>query len=183
MIDGMAPTGAAWGVATTGILGWIARIAAVVTGVALLVVTCVISIPVLLLAWPAHVIRRRIGRPLGWMGSWLTTVTAAAVLVGVLLVVFVLQRTRTGMTEWHDIVDAANRANANPPPPPSWLRYLPGAAAGYRATPSTGFSAAGAIFGLVIMAELFGAILGSLAWAGAWLIASGWTGRFALVPE
>jgi hypothetical protein len=170
-------------VATTGILGWIARIAAVVSGVAVLLLTCVLSIPALLLAYPVHVIRRRAGKPLGWMGSWLTTVIAASVLMGVVLVVIMLQHTKSGTTEWHEMMALQNRPDPGPPPPPpSWLRYVPGAAAGYH-TPTKGATQAGMILGFVMLVEIIGGILGSLTWGATWLLVSGWTGRFAFVPE
>jgi hypothetical protein len=167
-------------VATTGILGKIARIAAVAIGVALLLVTCVVSIPVLLLAWPAHAIRKRMGRPLTWIGSLITTVVVAAVLMGALIAFGMLQRTPAGVTGWHEVITASQPTQEAPLP--HWLRYFPGATAGYHPH-STRFYATGAVFGFAMFAEFLGAVIGSFVWGAAWLVVSGWTGRIAFVPE
>lgn len=169
--------------ATTGILGWIARIVAVVLGVAFLLVTCVVSIPILLLAGPAHYIRRRMKRPLTWIGSWITAVIATSLLVGAFFAYVMLRHDdKTGSTVWHDIMVTANQPKPNPPPPPRWLRYVPGAAAGYRPL-TPGFSATILLVTFAIFAEMMGAFIGSLVWGAAWLVVSGWTGRLAGVPR
>jgi hypothetical protein len=119
-------------VAATGILGWIARISAIIVGVVFLLVTCVVSIPVLLLAALPHVIRRRLKRPLTWVGSLITTVIATSIFVGVFFAYALLRHyDKTGSSAWHEMVVTANQPT-KPPPPPPWLRYIPGAAAGYR---------------------------------------------------
>jgi hypothetical protein len=184
MIDGMAPTGAVWGVATTGILGWIARIAAIVVGVAVLLVTCVVSIPSLLLAAPAHIIRRRMRRPLTWIGSWIATVIAASVLVGGFFAwALVRHNDKTGTSAWHEIMTTASQPTPNPPPPPRFLRYFPGATIGYNRSLGPGFGATVMVMSLAIAAEMFGAMIGSFIWGSAWLVVSGWTGRLAGVPR
>jgi hypothetical protein len=168
--------------ATTGVLGWIARIAAVLVGVAFLLVTCVVSIPVFVLAYPVHVIRRRMRRPLTWIGSWITTVLAASVLMCVLIGFLLLHRDKTGATAWHTMTSTANQPQPDVPPP-RILRYFPGATASYHAQPlSPGFASIALLFAFAIMAEMMGAIFGSLIWGGAWLVVSGWTGRLAGVP-
>jgi hypothetical protein len=184
MIDGMAPTGAAWGVATTGILGWIARISAIVVGVAFLLVTFVVSIPALLLAAPAHFLRRRLKRPLTWIGSLFTMVVATSIVVGVVFGYALLgHNDKTGTSAWHEMIASMNQPKPNPPPPPQWLRYIPGAAAGYRPAFSPGFGATVMVLAFAIMAEIIGAMFGSLIWGAAWLVVSGWTGRPAGVPR
>lgn len=181
MIDGIAPTGAAWGMATTGILGWIARVLAVLLGLAILTISCVTSIPMLLVAYPVHIIRRRRkGRPLTWVGSWLTTVLVAAILTVVVFAFLLLQPDRTGATAWHQLVATATQPQPNPPPPPRVLRYFPGATTSYSYHPhSPALATAAFFFAFAITAEFIGACLGSLAWGGAWLVVSGWTGRLA----
>jgi hypothetical protein len=170
-------------VATTGILGWIGRILAIVFGVAFLLVTCVVSIPILLLAAPAHVIRRRMRRPLTWIGSVITTVIAASILVGIFFAYALLRHNdKTGTSAWHDMIATASQPTPNPPPPPRWLRYFPGATAGYNPKLSPGFGVTIMITAFAIVAEMLGAVLGSIIWFAAWLVVSGWTGRLAGVP-
>lgn len=109
---------------------------------------------------------------------------SAAVLTGALLIIVMLRRTPSGATAWHDAMTAARTAASQPPPdPPAWLRHLPGAMAAPHHAPSEGFILVGGVFGLGIFAEFIGAVFGSIAWGAAWLVVSGWTGRFALVPE
>lgn len=168
--------------ATTGVLGWIARIAAIVLGAAFLIVTCVVSIPVFLLAYPVHVTFRRRRRPLRWVGSWITTVVVTSVLFAAVIGLGLLHRDKTGETAWHSIATTASQAQSQttPPPPPQFLKYFPGAAAAYHPQPlSPGASSVATAFGLWMMAEIMGVMLGSLIWAGSWLVVSGWTGRLA----
>jgi hypothetical protein len=122
-------------------------------------------------------------RPLTWIGSLITTVIAASVLVGVFFAYGLLRpNDKTGSSAWHEMIVTTNQPMPNPPPP-RWLRYIPGAAAGYRPALSPGFGATILVLGFAIMAEILGAMFGSLIWGAAWLVVSGWTGRLAGVPR
>jgi hypothetical protein len=65
-----------------------------------------------------------------------------------------------------------------PPPPPAWIRDLPG---GNIPPPPMPAAMNGPlfVFSLFLMSQMFGALLGSLTWAGVWLIRYAVRGSFS----
>jgi hypothetical protein len=182
MIDGMAPTGPAWGVATTGIGSWILRGIAVALGlvcvVTMTVCTVGAALVVLAVVGIAHRIYRRKGRPLTLFQSYLTAIITTAAIVAVAFAATFAHRDKTGKTYWATMVTTADTVSAHPQPQPRILRYLPGGNIQPAPLPK-GANVAFLILGFFITAEMLGGILGSLIWGSAWILVSGWTGRLA----
>jgi hypothetical protein len=169
-------------VANTGVAGWLLRIAAVAFGVACLLVltagTLGGALIVLLVVGALHAYRRRAGRSLTLLQSWMTTVVATAMVATASFAWAMSLHDKTGGTVWHALLAAADSASRHPSPPPGFLRSLPGAYV--QPTPMPAGAAKPLLgVGLLLGAETMGVIIGSLVWGAAWLTASGWIGRLA----
>jgi hypothetical protein len=183
MIDGIPPTGPAWGVATTGVGSWILRGIAVVIGFVCVVTmtlgTIGAGLVVLAVVGFAHRHRRRKGRPLTLFQSYLTAIITMSILVAAAFAaVFAQPEKKGGKTIWESIVTSADTVRPRPQPTPRVLRYLPGGNVRPVPLPKSA-NVALLVFGFFIMAEVFGGILGSLLWGSMWVLVSGWTGRLA----
>lgn len=158
------------------------RVVAVAFGllcVALLILgTLGMALVILALLGIVHTVRRRMGKPLTLVQSWVTAMTAAIVLIAGATGWALSQRDQTGTTFWHRTVTAAEQADPNAAPPPAILRYLPG---GYVQPPPLPKAMNGPLmaYSFVFGIGIFGAIIGSLTWGAAWVVVSGWIGRFA----
>jgi hypothetical protein len=135
------------------------------------------ALVILALVGIVHAVRRRMGKPMTLFASWATAVTVAAVLTTGAMAWAFSQRDTTGTTVWHRTVTTVEQADQHPPPPPRFLRYLPGAVP----PPPTPKALRGPlmVWGFVLGAGFVAVIVGSMIWGAAWVVASGWTGRFA----
>jgi hypothetical protein len=125
-----------------------------------------------------HRSRRRKGRPLTLLQSWLTAVVTMSVIVAAGFAMLFAHRDHTGKAAWESIIASIDSERPAPQPPPRLLRYLPGASFQPVRLPK-GANVAFLIFGFFMMTEMFGGVLGSLIWGSIWVLVSGWTGRLA----
>lgn len=126
----------------------------------------------------AHTVRRRMGKPLTLLQSWVTAVTVAIVLLVSTMGWAFSRRDQTGTTLWQRSVTSAEQVDQHPPPPPRFLRYLPGGNVPPPTLPKA-MNGPLMIYSFMFGMGFLGIIIGSLTWGAAWLIVSGWTGRFA----
>jgi hypothetical protein len=155
----------------------LSRVAALITGLAILLAAAAITYGLVLCAplgvWVAHRFRRARGRSLGGWSSWLSAVGVTA--VGLLLVAGIFA-SRLPVGSWSRIrqtVDSAS-ANAAQQPPPAWLdRIAPRTAArSSRPDPTSQrlFSVLALIWGIGIFVGFFGSALGTIGWIGSMLL-------------
>lgn len=169
--------------AATSVSGWLLRVLAIALGLACLAALTVGTLggAIILLAVLAiaHAVRRRAGKPLTLLQSWLTAAAIAAILTAGSFAWLLSQHDKTGQTRWHTMMAGFERARNQPtPPPPGFLRYLPGGNVRPAPLPKAANGPV-LVFSLLVGCEFIGMILGSLIWGAAWIIVSGWTGRLA----
>jgi hypothetical protein len=156
----------------------LARIGAGILGAIALLVFTVFTIGTALIAVLAvgavYAIRRRRGRPLTYLQSWITATLAACVVVFAAGAIVMTRTSPDGKTYWQSFDQSIQQARAHPAPLPAFLRNLP------RAQPvplPKSVEGAFTFVGLVLGVEMVGAVIGSLAWSAGWLLVFAWTGK------
>lgn len=168
--------------------GVVARVLAVVAGVALFLIGGTVTLglalaaPVgMLIAWAVARARRR---PLTRLASWIAAMLTAAVVVGAAGAYMATKAPAGTFSEMQHAMDSARVARADQPMP-AWVeRIAPGTAAAQRNSATTPFARSravmywGAAMGVIFTCALFGAIAGTLGWGATALVAYGARGRW-----
>ena len=168
--------------------GVVARVLAVVAGIALFFIGGTVTLglalaaPVgMLIAWAVARARRR---PLTRLASWIAAMLTAAVVVGAAGAYMATKAPAGTFAEMQHAKDSARVARADQPMP-AWVeRIAPGTAAAQRNSATTPFARSravmywGAAMGVIFTCALFGAIAGTLGWGATALVAYGARGRW-----
>lgn len=169
--------------------GVLARVLAVVAGIALFLVGGAMTLglalaaPVgMLIAWA--VARARHHRPLTRLTSWIAAMLTAAVVVGAVGAYMATKAPAGTFSQIEHVMDSARVARADQPMP-AWVeRIAPGTAAAQRNSATTPFAQSravmywGAAMGAIFTCALFGAFAGTLGWGATALVAYGARGRW-----
>ena len=163
--------------------GALARVAAFVAGVLMLVGGTIVSLGMVLLApigmAVAGWVQRRRGDPMTRGGHWIAASAAIVVALVLAMAAFLAFTPKGTMRNVVQAADSASVASAKEPPP-AWLERLGPGLAVQQPGPGASrmFTIVGGLLGVSFMVGLLSAVFGTLGWSAGMLLGLALSGRW-----
>ena len=136
--------------------------------------TALLALVIVAVAWG---FQRRHGRRLTLIQAWFVSAGSATLVIAAGLAWYLTRPVPgTHLLTYQSMERITDSVAAHPAPMPEYMRYLPGASPSGQVPvmqPPAALRGPLTIFTEIIGAEIFGVIVGSVAWASAWLILYG----------